>query len=86
MIIVYLFIYYYTLLLYKQNIFYLDNIINLTMIQISQYFKQQTYYLLTNNHISLSIINNILIIKSNPSNINIIKLLNKNYISYKIIK
>jgi hypothetical protein len=55
------------------------------MIQISQYFKQQTYYLLTNNHISLSIINNILIIKSNPSNINIIKLLNKNYISYKII-
>ena len=64
----------------------LDNIINLTMIQISQYFKQQTYYLLTNNHISLSIINNILIIKSNPSNINIIKLLNKNYISYKIIK
>jgi len=56
------------------------------MIQISQYFKQQTYSLLTNNHISLSIINNILIIKSNPSNINIIKLLNKNYISYKIIK
>ena len=49
------------------------------MIQISQYFKQQTYYLLTNNHISLSIINNILIIKSNPSNINIIKLLNKQF-------
>jgi hypothetical protein len=63
----------------------LDNIINLTMIKISQYFKQQTYYLLTNNNISLSIINNILIIKSNPSNINIIKLLNKNYIPYKII-
>ena len=62
----------------------LDNIINLTMIQISQYFKQQTYYLLTNNHISLSIINNILIIKSNPSNINISKLLTKNNITYKI--
>jgi len=55
------------------------------MIQISQYFKQQTYFLLTNKHISLSIINNILIIKSNPSNINIIKLLNKNFISYKIL-
>ncbi len=55
------------------------------MIQISQYFKQQTYSLLTYNNISLSIINNILYIKENKNNINIINLLNKNYIEYKTI-
>ncbi len=63
----------------------MDNIINFTMIQISQYFKQQTYSLLTYNNISLSIINNILYIKENKNNINIINLLNKNYIEYKTI-
>ena len=45
-----------------------------------------TTNLLTNKHINIKFINNTLIIISNPSNINITKLLTKNYITYKPIK
>lgn len=45
-----------------------------------------TTNLLTNNFISLKFINkNQLIILNNPSNIKIFKLLQKNYITYKLI-
>jgi hypothetical protein len=47
---------------------------------------KQTTNLLTNNFISLKFINkNQLIIINNPSNIKIFKLLQKNYITYKLI-
>jgi len=55
------------------------------MIQVNQYFKQLTFILLKKEDVKLSIINNILYIKENKNNINIINLLNKNYIEYKII-
>ncbi len=55
------------------------------MIQINSYFKQLTFMLLKKADVKLSIINNILYIKENKNNINIINLLNKNYIEYKII-
>jgi hypothetical protein len=55
------------------------------MIQVDQYFKQLTFMLLKKEDVKLSIINNILYIKENKNNINIINLLNKNYIEYKII-
>ena len=55
------------------------------MIQINSYFKQLTFMLLKKEYVKLSIINNILYIKENKNNINIINLLNKNYIEYKII-
>jgi len=55
------------------------------MIQVDQYFKQLTFMLLKKEEVKLSIINNILYIKENKNNINIINLLNKNYIEYKII-
>lgn len=55
------------------------------MIQVNQYFKQLTFMLLKKEYVKLSIINNILYIKENKNNINIINLLNKNYIEYKII-
>lgn len=55
------------------------------MIQVNQYFKQLTFMLLKKEDVKLSIINNILYIKENKNNINIINLLNKNYIEYKII-
>ena len=45
-----------------------------------------TTNLLTNNFISIKFINkNQLIILNNPSNIKIFKLLQKNYITYKLI-
>jgi len=46
---------------------------------------KSTTNLLTNKHINIKFINNKLIIISNPSNINITKLLTKNYITYKKI-
>ena len=55
------------------------------MIQVDQYFKQLTFMLLKKEDVKLSIINNILYIKENKNNINIINLLNKNYIEYKIL-
>ena len=55
------------------------------MIQVNQYFKQLTFILLKKENVKLSIINNILYIKENKNNINIINLLNKNHIEYKII-
>jgi len=55
------------------------------MIQINSYFKQLTFTLLKKEDVKLSIINNILYIKENKNNINIINLLNKNYIEYKIL-
>ncbi len=45
-----------------------------------------TTNLLTNKHINIQFLNNKLIIKSNPSNTNIQKLLDRNYITYKFIK
>tara|TARA_R100000315_G_scaffold13198_1_gene4314 strand:- start:212 stop:385 length:174 start_codon:yes stop_codon:yes gene_type:complete len=55
------------------------------MIKINSYFKQLTFMLLKKENVKLSIINNILYIKENKNNINIINLLNKNYIEYKIL-
>lgn len=55
------------------------------MIQINSYFKQLTFMLLKKEDVKLSIINNILYIKENKNNINIINLLNKNYIEYKTL-
>jgi len=54
--------------------------INLT---INKYQIKKTYNLLTNNYISLTFINNKLIILNNPSNIDINKLLKQNYITFK---
>jgi len=44
-----------------------------------------TTNLLTNKQINIQFLNNKLIIKSNPSDIDIIKLLKKNYITFKTI-
>jgi len=55
------------------------------MIQVDQYFKQLTFMLLKKENVKLSIINNILYIKENKNNINIINLLNKNNITFKTI-
>ena len=55
------------------------------MLLINKYQIKLTYNLLTNNNISLTFINNKLIILSNYSNINITKLLTKNNITYKNI-
>ena len=49
-----------------------------------KYQIQLTTNLLTNNHINIKIINNKILILKNPFNINIIKLLNRNYINFKI--
>jgi hypothetical protein len=63
----------------------LDNNINKTMLLINKFQIKLTYNLLTNNYISLTFINNKLIILNNNSNIDIPKLLTKNNITYKII-
>lgn len=54
-------------------------------ILINKYQIKLTTNLLTNNHIAIHFINNKLIVKSNPSDIDIIKLLKQNYITYKTI-
>ena len=46
---------------------------------------QLTTKLLTNNHINMQFVNNRLIIKFNPSNIDITDLLTKNNITFKTI-
>lgn len=61
----------------------LDNNIKQTMLLINKFQIQQTTKILTNNYISLQFINNKLIILNNPSNIDIPKLLTKNFITYK---
>jgi len=63
----------------------LDNNINKTMLLINKFQIKQTTNLLTNNYISLQFINNKLIILNNNSNIDIPKLLTKNFITYKLI-
>jgi len=55
------------------------------MISINKFQIKQTINLLTNKHINIKFINNKLIIINNPSNINITKLLTKNYITFKVI-
>lgn len=52
---------------------------------INNYQIQLTTKLLTNKQINIKFINNKLIIKSNPSNINISKLLTNNNITFKTI-
>ena len=52
---------------------------------INNYQIKLTTNLLTNNYINIKFINNKLIIKSNPSNIDIPKLLTKNNITFKTI-
>jgi len=63
----------------------LDNNINKTMLLINKFQIKLTYNILTNNYISLTFINNKLIILNNNQNIDIPKLLTKNNITYKII-
>ena len=54
---------------------------------INKYQIQLTYKLLTNKNISNTFINKTqLIILNNPTNLNILQLLKRNYITYKIIK
>lgn len=55
------------------------------MLKINKYQIKLTTNLLTNNHIHIKIINNKIIILNNYYNINITKLLNRNYIQYKYI-
>jgi len=50
-----------------------------------KYQIRLTTNLLTNNHINIKIINNKILILKNPFNIDIIKLLNRNYINFKKI-
>jgi len=54
-------------------------------IKIFNSTKQQTINLLTNKHINIKIISNTIIIKNNPFDINITKLLTNNYIPFKLI-
>jgi len=63
----------------------LDNIIKKTMLLINKFQTKQTTNLLTNKQINIKFINNKLIIISNPSNINITKLLTTNFIIFKNI-
>jgi hypothetical protein len=55
------------------------------MFLINKYQIKQSTNLLTNNHINIITINNKLKIINNPSNIDIPKLLTKNYITFKTI-
>ena len=64
----------------------MDNIIKKQMIlKPYKYQIRLTTNLLTNNHINIKIINNKILILKNPFNIDIIKLLNRNYINFKKI-
>ena len=54
---------------------------------INKFQKYKTYQILISKNISLKFINNNqLIILNNTTNINILNLLKRNYITYKIIK
>jgi hypothetical protein len=55
------------------------------MFLINKYQIKQTTNLLTNNYINIKFLNNKLNIISNPSNIDISKLLTKNFITFKTI-
>ena len=55
------------------------------MFIINKYQIKKTTNLLTNKYINIKFSNNKLYIISNPSNINISKLLTKNYITFKTI-
>ena len=52
-------------------------------LKIYKYQIKLTTNLLTNNHINIKIINNKIQIINNPFNINILKLLTRNYINFK---
>ena len=54
-------------------------------LKIYKYQIKLTTNLLTNNHINIKIINNKILIINNPFNINILKLLTRNYINFKKI-
>ena len=54
-------------------------------LKIYKYQIKLTTNLLTNNHINIKIINNKIQIINNPFNINILKLLTRNYINFKKI-
>lgn len=55
------------------------------MFLINKYQIKQTTNLLTNNYINIKFLNNKLNIINNPSNIDISKLLTKNFITFKTI-
>ena len=55
------------------------------MLLINKYQIKKTTNLLTNNYINIKFLNNKLNIINNPSNIDIPKLLNKNFITFKTI-
>ena len=57
----------------------------ITMFLINKFQIKQTTNLLTNNYINIKFLNNKLNIISNPSNIDISKLLTKNFITFKTI-
>ena len=57
----------------------------ITMFLINKYQIKQTTNLLTNNYINIKFLNNKLNIISNPSNIDISKVLTKNFITFKTI-
>ena len=57
----------------------------ITMFLINKYQIKQTTNLLTNNYINIKFLNNKLNIISNPSNIDISKLLTRNFITFKTI-
>ena len=57
----------------------------ITMLLINKYQIKKTTNLLTNNYINIKFLNNKLNIINNPSNIDIPKLLNKNFITFKTI-
>ena len=57
----------------------------ITMFLINKYQIKKTTNLLTNNYINIKFLNNKLNIISNPSNIDISKLLTKNFITFKTI-
>ena len=52
---------------------------------INNYQIKLATNLLTNKHINIKTLNNKLLIISNPSNLDISKLLTQNYITFKII-
>ena len=54
-------------------------------LKINKFQIKKTNQILTNNYIRFQFLNNKLVILSNPSKIDIIKLLNQNYINIKYI-
>ena len=56
------------------------------LLQLDKYQIQLTTNLLTNHHCNIKILNNKIYILNNPFNINIEKLLKRNYVKYKLYK